>query len=1243
MAAPIGTPTPAPGRPPADATSAASNTGAPAGTATGGPVIGGGTATTGAGTDINSDVGRAVLNIEVNRQRIPFTVDPFSQAGEVLGTDLLNARTQAVANLYLGMDQVHASLKQLVTTLGTPVAPAQLVGSLVQPDGTAAGPLQIQFDPSTLGSTSPRVTVQSGADGSFQLSLPPNMPLPAGSNVRLDIHGSTSNATVQIPAAQIAGNGLVGALKLPNFVAPLSPSILAALEALTAPPPNTAPPPAPTNQPQLPVVKIGDDADCLLSYGLNTSIDRFPYGVFFRLIEPRASIVSQVRVHGIGDRFTFLPSYASSFGVSATKPVQPGALPDVPPANPGEGQVTYVDRVPVEQPISVDGFRDQMMGLQANGLFTGDETRPMAGTLGLGYVLSMSQHWTFQGLALGNLVYSLPLAPGEQQQVAIFERTDTSSVFESEFLSEEQTEFQRATADTSTNATFNSAFNEAVHGSSSFRTDSTSSSWGGSLIFVSGGSGSSSSSGSSQQSLEGQRNTSQQAAQSTHSAAENQAAARRTASRTGMRVATASESQQVTTKTIANHNHTRALTMQYWEVLRLYDVTAAIDGLTLCVLVPLQVVRFMPPNQPAILSTPSQVGSRAQVLSRYASIIKHGDVLEQALPRRYRHGLSMLLQFAADPTAQVEPFGSVAEDVVQFNLRGTFLPSEDIYVTIVTDRGTRVGPVKLANTAPFIPADAFTTKEQLLGWLTALRQSAAGVVFTGALAIPPSLNRTSVVGFEISRGFRQISYTLLSPAVAELNALQGIFGGATTWVNQALQSTLSPGATARTTVYLTPADQESNLGGPLLYAFQAAINEVDGSGNTLPSPQEQYANDTLAGIELPPQTYPVPARQLSPVLRYKEVLEIEKMAQHVVRGTLTYSHAIWASMSSDERAILLEAYTIGVPPGGVPDASQMVPLLNCVENRVLGYFGNSMILPFIIPDVLAKQGLGDGRAAAGALDPGKIQDALLAFHQFAFKPPRSTIALPTRGVLGEAVLGHCASAEKLDITRFWNWQDSPGDTAPQISPVTLPTTTPSLTAGLTAPNSLTTLPSLINNVLTAPSPDTSLLQALSKAAASQQDFSSSLTGADQLANLLTNAQNNANSARADALKTTKDLTAQTIATVGNIVGGMKGNPTAGSTAAAAVSGKSDGTTPSGSGQGSGQGTGGKTGTGGTGTGGTGGTGGGGTGGTGGGGTGGGGTGGGGTGGGGTGGGGTGGGGTGGGGTGGPTPAPGPPA
>ncbi|MGH3496283.1 MAG: hypothetical protein ACRDP1_02300 [Nocardioidaceae bacterium] len=1098
------------------------------------------------------------------RQRIPSTVDPLGQTGQVISPGLVTARIEAVANLFVGMAQVHADLGNLISVLLTPTAPANLVAVLLQPDGSPAGRLQIQFNPATFNDPGPIVNVQTGDHGAFQLPFPKGMPLPDGSVVELTVHGgSGNNVSVSVPATQIAANGLAGAVMLPQFVAPLPSSIVAALQDLQPPPSSAATPPPLNNAPQLPVVSIGEGDGCLLQYGANSSVDRFPYGVFFRLVEPRASIVTEVEPHPFKPGImTFLPKYASTFTLAAAGPVEPGpalgtspsVLGESPPDDPG--QVAYVDRIPVEQPISVDGFRDQLMGLQPDGTFTGDETRPMAGTLGLGYVLSMSQRWTFQGLALGNLVYSLPLAPGEQQQVAIFERVDTARVSESEFFTEEQAQQQSALADTSTQATFNSAFSEAVTGHSSFRTESDSSSWGGSLIIVSGGGGSSSASGTSSQSLQGQRNSSQQAAQATHSAAENQASARRSAARTGMRIATASESEQLTTKVITNHNHTRAMTMQYWEVQRLYDVTSAVDGLTLTVLVPLQVARFIPPGQPATLSDASQVSSRGQVLARYASIIKHGDVLEQALPRRLQHGLRMLLQFAADPQATVEPAGGVAEDVVQIALQGTFLAAETIYITAVSDRGTRIGPVKLANNAAHIPQEEFQSKEQLTEWLVQQRQSSISVC-TGALALPPTMNRANIVGFEISRIFAQVAYTLVSAAVAEMKALQQLLGASTDWINQALASSITASNPQRSTVFLSPGDLETSLGGPQVFNFQAAIEELDASGNAVPSSQEQYANDSLGGIELPQQPYPVPARQLAPVLRYNEILEIERMAAHVVRRTLTYSRAIWASMSDDERAILLEAYTIGVPPGGLADATQMVPLLNCVENRVLGYFGNSMIMPFIIPQALAQSDQADGTP----LDPVKLHDALLAYQTTTFTPPHSTIALPTRGVLAEAVLGHCPSAEKVDLRRFWNWQDSPADTAPTISPVQLPTTSESIAAAMTAPNSLTTLPSLINNVLTAPSPDSALLQALGQAAAGQKDFESGLTGAAQLAGLVQNAQNTANLARADALKTTKDLTAQAMATVGNIVGGMKGNPTAGSTAAAAVAGKSDGTTP----------------------------------------------------------------------------------
>jgi uncharacterized membrane protein YgcG len=1067
-------------------------------------------------------------NEPVNLQRIPVSIDPFGQAGSKISSTLTPFRTSAVTKIYLGLQQIQNNLSLITNALSAPPVPAVVIGSLAQPDGSAGARLQVQFDPSTVGVTGPVATVLTNDSGAFTLDMPSGATMPSG-GLSFVVHGADGNASVTVPAPQIAANGLMGTVKLPSTLAPLPVSILAALEALV---PVTVPSaqPQPSTPAQLPTVTIGEQNACTQSFAANKTVDAFPYGVFFRLVEPQMSIVNQVTNIPIrDDLFITLPNYATTFG------------------NGSSTSASYTDRVPVEQPLSADGFLDEIAGINTQGYFTADETVPMAATLGLGYVLWLSQQWTFKGLGLGDLVYSLPLAPGEQTEVAIFERTDTAQVFESESFSESQAQQQQAMSDTSTTATFNSAFNESASGGSSFQTDSSSSSWGGSLIVVSGGGGSSSSSGTSNEWLQGQRDSAQRAAQTTQSNAESQASARRSANRTGMRLASATEAESVTTKTITNHNHTRALTMQYWEVLRVYDVTTGIDGLTLTCLVPMQIVRFMPPGQPQTLTSYAQLANRAQVLARYANIIKHIDVLQSAVPRKFQYGLSLLEQFASDPSAQVEPEGSVAEDVIQFSLTGSFLECETVSITAVTKRNTRVGPVQLTidpkNPPPTIPQNTFVSKDQLLAWLLSERQTSSCTLH-GGLALPSTMNRSDIIGFEITRNWRTLGYTLLSPQISALNSIESIFGAAASAVLGNVGSVQSTG----TTIMLSASDLEPAIGGPAVTFFTASIEEFDANGNPVTSTAgETYANDPLSGVVLPLQPYPVPALQIAPVLRYNEMLEIERAAQHVVRNTTLYSKAVWISLSADERAILLDGYTIGVPSGGITDPSQMVPLLNCVQNKVLGFFGNSMIMPFIIPQSVAD---------AMKIDPAQIQQALLAYQQATFVPPHSTIALPTRGVLGEAVLGHCPSAEKIDLTRFWNWQDSPSDTAPAISPVSLPATSGSIAAGLTAPNSLGSTASLINNVLQAPTPNASLAQSLATTAAGQQDFSTTLTGAAQLASLQQNSQNLANQARAGALKTTQQLTGQAMATVGNIVGGMYGNPNAGSGAASAMYGTS---------------------------------------------------------------------------------------
>jgi hypothetical protein len=87
-------------------------------------------------------------------------------------------------------------------------------------------------------------------------------------------------------------------------------------------------------------------------------------------------------------------------------------------------------------------------------------------------------------------------------------------------------------------------------------------------------------------------------------------------------------------------------------------------------------------------------------------------------------------------------------------------------------------------------------------------------------------------------------------------------------------------------------------------------------------------------------------------------------------------------------------------------------------------------------------------------------------------------ALPAEGLFAEAVLGQSNSAEKIDITRFWNWQDSP---IPILPPSMAPVDSSSRARDVSAPAPLSFEPALAKLRDAGVPPDISdaaLLQAL---------------------------------------------------------------------------------------------------------------------------------------------------------------------
>jgi len=1001
--------------------------------------------------------------------------EQFAGLGDAEVEQLVAARLADVTHFRVGLGalKLHAdTARQLAPQVRQ--LPVQVRGRILNADGSAAARVAVQ--PTLPGSTQALGRgVLTDELGVFTLPLPGvddaqrRTLLADGLGLRVR-GGESGTGSLVVPLPRF-GQQALGELSLRTNLRPLPGSLVSALVDLVEELPRVTGGGL-ADGGQAPVrIQLGQDA-CNIRFEEDAHLRRFPFRTLVRLIEPRTTTVNQVLVfQPRGPAAAVRGKALASARFNRFFPVATAL------------QTRFVERVPVDKPISVDGFRDQLIGVDNNRI-SAQRRVPMASTLGLGYVLNMAQVWKYDGLTLGNLLYSLPLAPGEQQRIAVSERRASASVRDSERLSLVEQQQSSLQEDASTSAVFESAFNERVTASNTQGGEARSTGGGiGGLLgavvggvagFFAGGPagalalgtaggaigasvgasiGGVGSSGSSRSSLSGARSFTSRAAEEMHRSVERQASARRLASRTAIRLATASESESVTTKVITNHNKMHALTIQYWEVLRKFVSTTEVEGCTLVCFVPLDLVRFLPAGQALNLTSEDSVDTRAKLVVRFSLLHRHGDAIRPWLPARHREGLRLLEEFVANTRADVGLAGP-SSNTLNLSLEGYWLPFERLSVQPMLRDGRRLRAVEMVSSQAPLEQKKFGTREALMAELLR-RRGAVEVTMHGKLFLPQSVDPGDVVGFELSRRFDALHYQFdleLIPEFAALKALKD---------SGLLPASVLSGFEG--SVRLQPAELEAALRGPRVKHFIANFNGL--SNSIAADPIEEFEEFPVSGLA-------IPATERDPVLGFRDVMRIERTLQHVVRNTLSYSKAVWASLNPEERVVMLEGYTLGLPDTGLDiegltDPSQHVPLLNCVANQVLGFHGNCMIMPFSIPATLAvmlNRAAGEdasGDANREPLTTAAVQDALAEFHREGFSPPESRFTLPTRGVLGEAVLGHCAAAEKIDLTRFWNWQDSPAPQATEIGNVGF---RGGGVGDLGAPNALASMPQIVNNV-----------------------------------------------------------------------------------------------------------------------------------------------------------------------------------
>lgn len=253
---------------------------------------------------------------------------------------------------------------------------------------------------------------------------------------------------------------------------------------------------------------------------------------------------------------------------------------------------------------------------------------------------------------------------------------------------------------------------------------------------------------------------------------------------------------------------------------------------------------------------------------------------------------------------------------------------------------------------------------------------------------------------------------------------------------------------------------------------------------------------------------PVPSPEKS--LSQEELHAATLLLNHLSKNKAYYNRILSLSTDESELSLQFEAKPWTVAGQTLADHADPMPL---------EVFGSYVAYPMARPADAANDTLYvDLAAALNGTDPARRQwaeDKLVAMsdaeratalERIALASGKSErlVSLPTRGVFAEGKLGHCNLSEEIDNTRFWKWEEHPIPfEAPGINPVTPVEPTPQVVSA--APTAFPQ--SLINIVNPTAAPDPTGLGAALSLLATPNIFRD-MSGRQEVADLLKKLSDN---------------------------------------------------------------------------------------------------------------------------------------
>lgn len=624
-------------------------------------------------------------------------------------------------------------------------------------------------------------------------------------------------------------------------------------------------------------------------------------------------------------------------------------------------------------------------------------------TISHGHILHFKQKWKADGYSLGTLLYSLPLGPCQEKQVAIldWDREEEASRTEAQDISE------ALQADISRNRDItdiiNTSLRESMNASSRNNTSSTSAGIGGGIggfigkaIFgVAGGvahSGASSSSNASQSSA---RNLSASSLNSLRDNTSQSASSLRSQRSTVIQTIGQNESVNAQTEVIKNNNHCHAITIEYFEVLKHYALEEELVDVQECLYVPLPMSHF-----------------------DHKKILRWKDTLRRSIyGKTFHRGFDAIERIENNYANSDLPTGGFADETIE-EFTGHFNISFELKRPSIAeiDEATKKVHYNLEIEFPWYVGGGSISIP--LEKDIQLSEAEKDLIFEKEYA--PDIVREFIDTLNV--------FALADNGDEELLDL-----------DVTLLSNYRKGAPLKVSI---ASNSKQNITRRQIkhIRFRANTNVKASSKIILRSVFLHYRtkhlseyiirnsrvnNDIINTVELeiesgfPPvitTEIKTDAALLYTPLNDRELRNPRKEDREAASALVSFlnehlekSHKIiWSHMDNSRLFGLLDGYI-------APNARGR-SVASVVENKIMGIVGNNLVLK-VVP--------------GERLDPVfRSVDNLLNYYKPTTKPDPYRISVPTKGVYAESVMGKCNSCEEIDETRHWRFDDEPCGTKP---------------------------------------------------------------------------------------------------------------------------------------------------------------------------------------------------------------------